>query len=253
MAGADGSKRYHPLDFRLLESSLSTTHPDVPSTLKSSYLSASRSPRPALSAMLKTILFDLGNVLVHFSHERMCLQIGESLGREAADVRQFLIDSGLMWDFERGRLSEAQLLTALEAAVLTPVDGPSLAVASSDIFTLNDPIVPVIRSLKDQGLRLVVLSNTSPWHVDWIRKCWNVLDPFDELVLSYEVGAIKPEAGAYEAALRAIQCRPEECFYTDDIPLYVARGREFGLQAEVFTDVPALKRHLAVRGVHVPD
>jgi putative hydrolase of the HAD superfamily len=78
-----------------------------------------------------------------------------------------------------------------------------------------------------------------------------VLEPFDELLLSYDVGAIKPEAGMYEAALKAIRCRPEECFYTDDIPTYVARGREFGLQAEIFTDVTALRGHLADREIDV--
>jgi glucose-1-phosphatase len=201
--------------------------------------------------MLKTILFDLGNVLVHFSHDRMCDQIGHALGRTGADVRRFLIDSGLMWDFERGKLTEAQLLAAVESEITGPFDHATVNDACCDIFTLNEPIVPVVHSLKDQGLRLVLLSNTSPWHVAWVRKCWPVLEPFDELVLSYEVGAIKPEAPAYEAALRAIHCRPEECFYTDDIPKYVARGREFGLQAEVFTDVPTLRGHLADRGIRV--
>jgi glucose-1-phosphatase len=201
--------------------------------------------------MLKTILFDLGNVLVHFSHDRMCDQIGRALGRTGADVRRFLIDSGLMWDFERGKLTESQLLAAVESEIAGPFDHAAVNDACCDIFTLNDPIVPLVWSLKNRGLRLVLLSNTSPWHVAWVRKCWPVLELFDELVLSYEVGAIKPEAPAFEAALKAIRCRPEECFYTDDIPKYVARGREFGLQAEVFTDVPALRKHLADRGIEL--
>ncbi|MBX3280826.1 MAG: HAD-IA family hydrolase, partial [Acidobacteria bacterium] len=127
----------------------------------------------------------------------------------------------------------------------------ALSTACSDIFRLNEPIVPVIEALKRQGLRLVVLSNTSRWHIDWIRRHWPVLDLFDQLVLSYEVGAIKPETPMYEAALKAIHCRPEECFYTDDIPAYVDRGREFGLQAEVFTEVDRLIEHLHNRGLRM--
>jgi HAD superfamily hydrolase (TIGR01549 family) len=199
--------------------------------------------------LIRTILFDLGNVIVHFSHALMCEQIGAVLNRTGAETRTFLIDSGLMWDFERGKLSEQDLLAAVEKELGRRVETVALSTACSDIFQLNEPIVPVIESLKRQGLRLVVLSNTSRWHVQWIRQKWDVLDHFDQLVLSYKVGAIKPEPMMYEAALKAIHCKPEECFYTDDIPAYVARAREFGLQAEVFSDVETLVMQLAERGV----
>lgn len=201
--------------------------------------------------MLKTILFDLGNVIVHFSHALMCDQIGVVLQRTGAEARTFLIDSGRMWDFERGRISEHDILADVERELGLTVDTAALSTACSDIFRLNEPIVPVIESLRRQGLRLVVLSNTSRWHIDWIRRHWPVLDLLDDLVLSYDVGAIKPETAMYEAALKAIHCRPDECFYTDDIPAYVARAREFGLQAEVFTDVDMLIGHLTARGVSV--
>ncbi len=201
--------------------------------------------------MLRTILFDLGNVIVHFSHALMCEQMGVVLQRSGSEARAFLIDSGLMWDFERGRLSEEQMLKVVQSELGLVVDAAALSTACSDIFRLNEPIVPVIEALKRQGLRLVVLSNTSRWHVDWIRRQWPVLDLFDQLVLSYEVGAIKPETPMYEAALKAIHCRPEECFYTDDIPAYVDRGREFGLQAEVFTEVDRLIEHLHNRGLRM--
>jgi glucose-1-phosphatase len=199
--------------------------------------------------MLRTVLFDLGNVLVHFCHVRMCQQMGGILGCSGDEARNWLIDSGLMWEFERGRLTDAELQRALEKKTGRPVALELLTEACSDIFSLNEPIVPVIESLKSRGLRLVVLSNTSRWHVEWIRRHWTVLDLFDELVLSYEVGAIKPEDAIFEAAVRAIQCKPAECFYTDDIPRYVERGRKFGLQAEVFTNVPSLVKHLAERGI----
>jgi glucose-1-phosphatase len=201
--------------------------------------------------LLKTILFDLGNVLVHFSHALMCEQIGVVLNRTGAETRSFLIDSGLMWDFERGKIDEQDLLAAVQKEMGFHVPAVALSTACSNIFQLNEPVIPVIESLKRQGLRLVVLSNTSRWHVQWIRQKWDVLDHFDQLVLSYKVGAIKPEPMMYEAALKAIHCKPDECFYTDDIPAYVARGREFGLQAEVFTDVESLVRQLADRGVRV--
>lgn len=190
--------------------------------------------------MLRTILFDLGNVLVHFSHEQMCRQIGELAGREPDDVRRQLFDSGLLRELECGRLTEDEFRDRLEAALRTRMPLPELRQAASDIFTLNAPLRPMLDDLKRRGLRLVLLSNTSRTHFDWVRANFDVMQPFDELVLSFEVGAVKPEEAIFRRALEAIRCRPEECLYTDDIAAYVERGREFGLRGEVFTTAERL-------------
>lgn len=199
--------------------------------------------------MLQTLVFDMGNVLVHFCHQRMCRQIGDVCGTTQADVERQLIDSGLQWNFERGLIAPAELHRRVEELFGRPVDYAALRHAASDIFTLNAPLVPLLDKLKQQGLRLVLLSNTSVWHFDFIRERFDVLQRFDDYVLSYEVGAIKPEPPIYEATLARLQCPPAQAFYTDDIARYVTAGREHGLHAEVFTDAPTLSQHLAKFGL----
>lgn len=195
----------------------------------------------------------MGNVLVHFCHERMCAQMGALCGLSAAQVRQLILETGAQWDFERGRQSEDEFHAAFERAVGQPVSLDQLRHAASDIFTLNEPIVPVLDALKAQGIRLVLLSNTSVFHFEFIQRRWDVLQRFDEFVVSYKVGAIKPEPAIFEAALKAIQCEPQQCFYTDDIPAYVEKARGYGLQAEVFTSVDALRGQLAARGISLAE
>lgn len=199
--------------------------------------------------MIRTVIFDMGNVLVRFSHERMCEQIGRLCGRTGAEVKSLLLDSGLQWDFERGRIDEAGFHRRFEAAVGQRIPLDDLRHAASDIFVPNDGVIETVRLLKAAGYRLVLLSNTSIAHYEFIRARWDLLDPFDELVLSYEVGAIKPEPAIFDAALKAIRCQPGEAFYTDDIPAYVEAGRSYGLDAEVFTTLEALRAHLAARGL----
>jgi putative hydrolase of the HAD superfamily len=60
---------------------------------------------------------------------------------------------------------------------------------------------------------------------------------------------VKPEPAIYQAALAKIGCRPEQCFYTDDIADYVQAGRSFGLDAEVFATTTELESQLSDRGV----
>lgn len=197
--------------------------------------------------MIRTFLFDLGNVLLHFSHDRMCAQIGALCGRSGPDVRKLLIDSGLQWDFERGLVSDVEFCRGLGAAADFTFELDTLKRAGSDIFVLNEPMLPILDALKARGHRLVLLSNTSIAHFEFVEREYDVLERFDDFVLSFKVGALKPDRAIFEAALKAIQCDPEDCFYTDDIADYVEAGRTFGLQAEVFTDHAALLEQLRRR------
>lgn len=196
--------------------------------------------------MLKTFLFDMGNVLVHFSHDRMCEQIGLLCAKTGPEIRSLLFGDNVQLDFERGKYTNAQFHELIELRVEAKLLREQLEHAASNIFTLNEPLLPVLDELKRRGHRLVVLSNTSQPHFEFVRANFPVLQKFDDYVLSYEVGAIKPEPAIFHAALEKIHCAPAECFYTDDIPQYIAAGRAHGLQAEVFTDVPNLLRQLAV-------
>lgn len=202
-------------------------------------------------AELTTIFFDMGNVLVHFSHERMCAQIADVCQTTTAEVESLLIDSGLQWNFERGLISPAALHAQVQVKLGREVDAEKLRWAASNIFLLNTPIVPILDQLRQRSIRLILLSNTSIWHFEFIREQFDVLDRFDDYVVSYEVGAIKPEPPIFEAALSQLDGSPDSAFYTDDIPAYVDAGRHFGLQAEVFTGVPELCQHLQDRGVNV--
>lgn len=224
---------------------------DRQSASAESYLS--QATERGRTVMIRTIIFDMGNVLVRFSHELMCEQMGRLCGRPGADVAAILFKSELQWDFERGKCDEREFHQRFEKAVGVRVAIDELRHAASDIFVPNDDVRAVVLALKDAGYRLVLLSNTSIAHYEFIRSRWDMLKPFDELVLSYEVGAIKPEPAIFERALHAIQCRPEEAFYTDDIPAYVEAGRKHGLDAEVFTDARTLVEHLAKRGIKAGD
>ena len=69
---------------------------------------------------------------------------------------------------------------------------------------------------------------------------------FDRPILSFEWGARKPERKIFEAALEIAGCRPEECFYTDDIVAYIEAARELGMKAEPFTTVAAFKEQIGL-------
>ena len=205
--------------------------------------------------MVSTLLLDLGNVLLYFSHDRMFEQVGTLCNWSKSDVRDLFTEHRIITEFECGRMSQADVHRLFESVTGCQVDRRRLMRAISNIFTPNEPLLRILDPLKAAGLRLVLLSNTNAAHYRFIQKQFDLLPKFDELVLSYKVGAMKPDPPIYEAALKAIQCEPHECFYTDDIVENVDRARGFGLQAEVFIDTQTFlaqlqKRNILLRDLH---
>ncbi|XVV16770.1 HAD family hydrolase [Actinoplanes sp. CA-131856] len=93
------------------------------------------------------------------------------------------------------------------AVALCPGVGPELIGAlyavMADQWTVFEDTAPVLRGLKARGVRTVVVSNIA---VD-IRPCLKrggVDDLLDGLVLSFEVGLVKPDPAIYERALEVL-------------------------------------------------
>ncbi len=76
-----------------------------------------------------------------------------------------------------------------------------------------------------------------------------MLRQFHDYVLSYQVGAAKPEAKIYREAIARAQCSPEECLFIDDLAVNVEAAREHGMDAVQFLTAEQLDRELRARGL----
>ena len=96
-------------------------------------------------------------------------------------------------------------------------------------------------------------SNTNDLHAAQFRRQFaETLGHFDRLVLSYEIGHIKPTADFYLACAEAAGAPPGECVFIDDLAENIEGARAAGLVGLVFRDVPTLIADLAALGVEVP-
>ncbi|MFK7821978.1 MAG: HAD family hydrolase [Planctomycetaceae bacterium] len=193
---------------------------------------------------LKTCLFDLGNVLLFFSHDLMCRQVGEVMGRTEAEVKAALLETDMQIRFETGQATAAEIHAHFDKLFGSNTALPEFEHAISAIFELNEPMIPLLDELKSAGIRLVLLSNTCSSHFEYAKRTYDFLDKFDDFTLSYAAGAMKPSPRIYEDAISRIQCEPQECFYTDDIAEYVYAAQDFGLNAAVFKNAEATREEL---------
>jgi glucose-1-phosphatase len=194
-----------------------------------------------------TIFFDLGNVILFFSLEKMFDQLGSLLKTSPQKLREeHFLNSDLMQKFETGAMTSVELYRFLQSKSPHPFSFRDMMTAMSDIFTPNKELWTVVERLKAQGSRLVLISNTNECHFYYAYSHYPVLKLFDRYILSYEVGVCKPDPLIFEQAIKEAQGKT---FYTDDIPAFVEAGRLAGLDAEVFVDVPTLQNQLQKRQI----
>ena len=202
--------------------------------------------------MLKTIYFDLGNVLFFFSHPKMFAQVSQCCGIPLEEVKKILIDHQIQESYELGKIDSAGVYRYFKTRSPNQFSLHELTCALSDIFTPNTDLWPTVEQLKKMGMRLILISNTCESHYNRVYSYYPILRLFDDKVLSFEEGILKPDTRIFEKALAYARCAPDECFYTDDVPAFVASARKAGLDSELFTDVPSLRAHLAKRGCPLP-
>ncbi len=200
--------------------------------------------------MLKTIYFDLGNVLIFFNMPKMVSQISNCTGIPPEEIQGSLLKGNLRKLHETGVIDTEQLIRMIQKGSPKSFAFQEFTAAFSDVFTPNTELWPIVEQLKREGVRLVLLSNIGECHFHFIDSHYPILHQFDHKILSYEVGAWKPDPHIFQKALEHAQCKKEECFYIDDVPEFIASARKVGLQGEVFIDVPKLKQQLIDRGCH---
>jgi HAD superfamily hydrolase (TIGR01509 family) len=86
-------------------------------------------------------------------------------------------------------------------------------------------------------------------HFGIAKERYPLLRHFDGYVLSYEVGSLKPAPEIYREAIARAGCRPEECFFTDDLLANVEAARQEGMEAVQFQSFDQLQAELAARGI----
>ncbi|MBX7113123.1 MAG: HAD family phosphatase [Myxococcaceae bacterium] len=191
---------------------------------------------------LGAVILDLGNVLVFHDNEKLFTEMAKTFGCSKEEFKAKLEPD--FWDrVNRGQVKGDALRLALEERMGGQVSAAEFTRVWSCHFTLNVPMLPLVDALKDQT-RLVLLSNTHDLHFTFLRPQLPVLQHFRGVVLSCEVGCVKPEPEIFARAVELAGCPPEACVFFDDLAPYVQAAQRQGLNAHVYTDAAAFAQTL---------
>ena len=196
---------------------------------------------------VRAVIFDLGNVLAFHDNALLFRRFGERAGLSEAQVRSRW--GPALWDrVNRGALGGGALQEELCRRLNLRIEEDEFFALWSCHFTFNDALLPHVEALVGK-VRLLLLSNTNHLHARYLLPRLPVLARFDALLLSHELGLIKPEQEIFEEALRRAGTAPAEAAFFDDSPEFVAAARALGIRAAVFAqtrDFPAQLEELGL-------
>jgi len=199
--------------------------------------------------MHKAILFDLGKVLVHFDFSRGYRALEGLCPYAAAEIPKRIGASGLVERLETGLVEPHDFYEQFSRILDLRLEYSRFCEIWSCIFAQTLIPESLLAALAVR-YRLVLLSNTNAIHFAALRETYgHLLRHFDDLVLSFEVKAMKPQPEIYQAAIDRAQCLPAECFYTDDIAAYVEAARQMGIDGVQFQSREQIEREMRDRGI----
>ena len=185
--------------------------------------------------MIKAIIFDCFGVLVGQGFAETYRQAGGNPSKDKIFIEEMLgsANLGLITHEDMRRMVADRLGISNKewVAVLQRSEQPKSA-----LFVFAS-------KLKAQGYKLAVLSNANTGTLQ--RKMSpEQLGVFDELIVSAEVGMLKPDRGIYLLAAERLGVAPEECVFTDDSKEYAKAAEDAGMRSIWFEDTEQFKTQL---------
>lgn len=187
--------------------------------------------------MIKTLIFDLGGVLVSLNRERCLENFSKNLGfNNFGDYLNAYAQKGFFAKYENGDMDSIEFRDEIrKRCTRENVQDEDIDEAFFTFLTHVDPYkVKLLMELKKK-YHLLLLSNVNP--IGWSKCCElfydaneiDIEDVFEKLYLSYRVKASKPGKEIYEYLIKDSGINPEEALFIDDSKTNIEAGAEMGL------------------------
>ena len=191
--------------------------------------------------MIKTIISDLGNVIVYVDPHKITKSLAKYSNYDEKYIYDFFNQSLARKGFDKGKISKEKFFRHFKDNLNLKMSFNQFRKAWCACFDgLNKDMVKLLKKLK-KNYRLILLSNTDEIHFNYLKKKYKILNIFDDSVLSYKVGYAKPNPMIFLKAIRKAKTSPKQIFFIDDIYSFVGVARMLKIKAAQYTSFNNLK------------
>ncbi|MBQ7348036.1 MAG: HAD family phosphatase [Clostridia bacterium] len=202
---------------------------------------------------IKNIVFDQGKVLLDFTIEKVLTPVFPN--KEDYQLAVKVVFTSKDWErVDAGTMTEMEALDRWLKN--TP---PHMHAGIHKMFeTWYSTMTPVpgmtelVRTLKANGYRCYLLSNTAPRFYAFYPTV-EAMRLMDGFIVSAVHRLAKPDPAIYHRLFETYDLDPEECFFVDDVAENIEAGRKLGMRGFQFVDfdVDGLKKALKDEGVNI--
>jgi HAD superfamily hydrolase (TIGR01509 family) len=189
-----------------------------------------------------TLIFDLGQVLVHNHPEWAAEKFSRLNGLDISENMKVMGDH---IDYMKGEVTPSEFASKHIKSMKLNISEQEFHAIHSDIFSLNKPLFSFLEKIKGRSV-LVMLSNTEKVTIDFLRKKYPELFSLfnGRLVLSYEVHMVKPQKEIFYHALEVANAEAGDAVFIDDRIEYIEAARKLGINAFQYTTLESLRENL---------
>ncbi len=196
--------------------------------------------------MIKNVVFDFGQVLVHFEPEYMVKQYVT----EPEDVKLLaeVIFDRLYWDrLDLGTITDEETIALCRERLPQRLWDVAEKIHRNWIYNIPEieGMKELIKYIKERyGVGVFVLSNISHYFADHSSEV-DILNYSDGCVFSARVGITKPDHRIFDHMCKKFGLDPQETMFVDDSEKNINSSIEFGLHGYLFDgDSQKLKSYL---------
>lgn len=195
--------------------------------------------------MIKTVIFDIGNVLAEFCWRKMFEEFGLE-GDDFEKVADATVRNEAWNEFDKGLVSPEEIIDIFSekapeyrSYIAKIFEDPTRMIAQFDYAK------SWIHELKERGYQVYILSNWSePTYHACLDNELNFLPLVDGAVFSFQEHVIKPDKKIFEVLCNRYDINPSEAVFLDDNEANVISSREFGLHTIHFKNYEQGKAEL---------
>ncbi|MFA3780547.1 glucose-1-phosphatase [Yersinia sp. 1652 StPb PI] len=178
-------------------------------------------------------IFDLGNVIVDIDFKRVLGVWSKLSSVPLATLSERFTMGEVFQQHERGEISDEEFAHQLSDEMGLSLSFEQFAEGWQAVFVaLRPEVIAIMQKLRQEGHRVVVLSNTNRLHCNyWPQHYPEVAAAADHMYLSQDLGMRKPEARIYQHVLSAENIPAEQAVFFDDVEANVVAARIVGITA----------------------
>ncbi len=185
---------------------------------------------------IRTVIFDLGGVILTLEPQQAANRFAALGLKDAAQRLDSYTQQGIFGDLEHGLITAEDFRRELSVLVGHEVTHEQCAYAWQGYAKeLPERNLKLLQQLRQEGYRLLLLSNTNPYMMEWVESDQfdghghPVSYYFDACYLSYQMKMMKPSEQIFREVLRREQTFASEVLFVDDGPRNVATASQLGM------------------------